>query len=809
MSNVSLSTRQLGGATTTTSGTNITLSATSVAVQNIIMTAAGLTVTLPDATTLTAGTAYTFRALQYGYNVLDSAGNNIISVIANTVDVVYLMDNTTAAGSWSVTQPVYNNGRSIALSTTTDINGIAMGYNGCVASLSSTKSIYIGSDINNIYAILVDTSTSTITPSQPIFIVAPYSVSSTVAIAAVSATRAIMFYQSAASAQSAILIDISGSTLIASAPTQVSSYSSNTFAVAALSSTQFMFTVIGTSSHVYALTVNLSGNTITNGTPLTVNAVTSSYLCVTAMSTTQAICAYVGTSGYINAVTLNVSGTTVSAGAILVVNSASSLFLSLCTLSSTQAAVTYRATSSYLYAVTLNVSGTTITAGSPLTALSSVIHATSVSTLTSTTMLCTCELGASSGYVNSILLTVSGTSITNSSNLNISYANNVTGTVVSTSLSSTQVLCAWMLNNYPSLVVVNISGTTITTGAIYNYAISPGSFDQASMSSTTAMCMLGNNIEGAYIRALLLSVSGTTITAGPICNVTLNNGISNVSITSLSATQAIGVYASGVSGQMWAVTYNVSGTTITAGTPVQVTSSIVNWPYILKVIKLSTTTALVVYSDPSYYINAAVLTVSGTSISVGSIATSTNLATVIYATAVTSTLAAVVYSTSNNAYAVLISVAGTTATINTPIQYNSTSTQTYGRNVTVISPTQLICMYTDAAGPALCSVNVSISGTTLSVVSSFTTGLIGQINALTSFIPLTSNTYMWGQRSASTNYSVAKLNLYGNTILASTNTYYDVNANGNGYGVLSSVYPYVIVVLTGVSQYQCNATLVA
>ena len=92
-----------GGATTVSQGTSLTLTSASNRVQNVALTAANLFVTLPDATTLSAG-GPTFIITNGGantFNVKQNGGVVLISLTSGQSVMCSVYDNSTAAGKWT------------------------------------------------------------------------------------------------------------------------------------------------------------------------------------------------------------------------------------------------------------------------------------------------------------------------------------------------------------------------------------------------------------------------------------------------------------------------------------------------------------------------------------------------------------------------------------------------------------------------------------------------------------------------------------------------------------------------------------
>ena len=138
----------------------------------------------------------------------------------------------------------------------------------------------------------------------------------------------------------------------------------------------------------------------------------------------------------------------------------------------------------------------------------------------------------------------------------------------------------------------------------------------AALSDTKAIVAYRDYGNSSYGTACVLSISGTTITAGtPVVFESANSAY--ISVAALSDTKAIVAYRDyGNSSYGTACVLSISGTVITAGTPVVFESA--NSAYI-SVAALSDTKAIVAYQDygNSSYGTACVLGIDGTVITVG------------------------------------------------------------------------------------------------------------------------------------------------------------------------------------------------
>jgi hypothetical protein len=91
-----------GGATTTSSAVDITLTSSSNRVQNVSMTASDKYVILPNATTLTAGgPIFVIQNVGlYNFGIKDAAGNILVNAITGSITPLFLTSIATSAGNW-------------------------------------------------------------------------------------------------------------------------------------------------------------------------------------------------------------------------------------------------------------------------------------------------------------------------------------------------------------------------------------------------------------------------------------------------------------------------------------------------------------------------------------------------------------------------------------------------------------------------------------------------------------------------------------------------------------------------------------
>jgi len=451
-----------GGATTTSSAVNITLTAASNRVQVVTMTGFGLTVNLPNATTLTAGgPLYVIRnAGLNAFLVADNAGGTRAFVGANQIAVFYCSDISTAAGVWVVGNENYN-----------------------------------GSPLADIFAGLI-LSVNAVDSANP-------------TITMLTSTKAICAYRRESTTFiNSVILDVSGSTITAGTVFVVNAVSSSTPTITMLTSTKAICAYRGGSNFLNSVILDISGSTITRGTILAVNAVNSSNPTITMLTSTKAICAYRDDSTtFITSVILDVSGSTITAGTILAVNAVDSSNPSITMLTSTKAICAYQNSGTgSINSVILDVSGSTITRGTILAVNAVTSQTPTITTLTSTKAICAYRAGVTT-FINSVILDVSGSTITAGTILVVTAVDSLNPTI--TMLTSTKAICAYVNNSttFINSVILDVSGSTVTAGNILAVnAVSSSNPTITMLTSTKAICAYRNNT-ATFINAVTLDVA--------------------------------------------------------------------------------------------------------------------------------------------------------------------------------------------------------------------------------------------------------------------------------------------------------------
>jgi len=267
------------GGTTTTSASDITLTAASTQLQYVELTAADRAVVLPDATTLTRGSPIfiIFNSGSRYINIKDSTGTVIATKLAaGTTHRVSLLDNSTAAGRWAVND-------------------------------------------TELYVVVGAKTTSAITVPEYVYLKA----------VALTSTTFVLYYQNTTTTTiSAVAATLSGSTFTFGTPVNIFSAANEspiTMSIIRYSNTQFVCTY-GTyngSTAVYTQGIRagtVSGTTITLGTATSaISTNTGRYSNFTAMitSTVGVWMRMNNTTNSVGFVGYTLSGTTFTFGTVV------------------------------------------------------------------------------------------------------------------------------------------------------------------------------------------------------------------------------------------------------------------------------------------------------------------------------------------------------------------------------------------------------------------------------------------------------------------------------------------------------------
>lgn len=240
--------------------------------------------------------------------------------------------------------------------------------------------------------------------------------------------------------------------------------------------------------------------------------------------------------------------------------------------------------------------------------------------------------------------------------------------------------------------------------------------------SATAPTVSSSSAVGVWtMRQVLQSIGGTGWPTPPFISIGtpanfVSSWIISTSVVALSTTVGIIVYKDYTNDGLYGVITTLSGTTISYGTPVLI--SVGYTPYTISVAALTSSVAVVAYeSVAGNKLAVRVLTVSGTTFSVGSEVINANLSQFPCLVALTSTTALCCTKT----FATVISVSGGTPTINSEYTYPSGTGANSSIQVSALSSTSAVCLfdnYSSSNYPT--ALAMTISGTSITLGSNYT-----------------------------------------------------------------------------------------
>lgn len=265
-------------------------------------------------------------------------------------------------------------------------------------------------------------------------------------------------------------------------------------------------------------------------------------------------------------------------------------------------------------------------------------------------------------------------------------------------------------------VAGTISGTAITFGTPVSIGTGGGANKRAVCALSSSLALVIHNTSVST-----LSISGTTVTHNTPTTLDASAG-GLFSVTALNSTTALaGYYISGTG--YHAVVVSVSGTACTVNTKQNLIATI---PNDASIDALSSTAAIIGYTDgSSSYPKAAVISISGTTPSLGSATTLESANTYTtggqggekFCVAVSATSAVMCWlnSTADDLRACAMSISGTTVTGGSVVSLDNTITTGNGWMVTVASPmaSRLVFSYTDTTTGYQYLRSAALSGTTL------------------------------------------------------------------------------------------------
>jgi len=176
-----------------------------------------------------------------------------------------------------------------------------------------------------------------------------------------------------------------------------------------------------------------------------------------------------------------------------------------------------------------------------------------------------------------------------------------------------------LFSDQQQAVIASISGTTISFGTPVSFqTLNNSNFDITSPDESHIVVVYQTATSGSAGNSRIGSISGTSLTFETITNFR-EDGISNVFVERLDDTHVVAAYRdTNPDGAGSVVVGAISGTTITWGSGIQF---VANTLQSFSVLPLGSTKFGIIWTDAGTQLNAKVGEVSGTTISLGSIAT--------------------------------------------------------------------------------------------------------------------------------------------------------------------------------------------
>lgn len=327
------------------------------------------------------------------------------------------------------------------------------------------------------------------------------------------------------------------------------------------------------------------------GTPFTIDADGAEAIAIAKINSTQSIVVFVDATA--TNLEARVVGSDESKGAAEIITanpSSAAASCAVCVLSSSQAIVMWVDASLGASIAVIAISGTTLTFDA-----GSVVNPTNSGASSYALVALSANAFASVHGITATYWTISGTTITEESF--VTYDNALNASLVG--LSTTKLLAAYsdsLDSDILKMCVLTVTGSTISAGTPVNVEASDvgsggenGDTALAFIDSSTALLCYANHTD-TDLEAVVISVSGTTPSANTPA--TVNDwGVGTANDDLSLAAFSTSVFALFYDDQM--AQLNVSGTTVTPGTPAAYTTDA---PTSNRAIAFDGTTAIATYS---------------------------------------------------------------------------------------------------------------------------------------------------------------------------------------------------------------------
>lgn len=306
-----------GGALETTSAVDMTLTSSSVQTQAVNMTASGKSVTLPDATTLTAGTAvFVIVVTGYPVSIRNSAGTLLTTGASGQTITMALLNNGTAAGTWAASASVTAGG-TISTGTYGVGSAVAISGGGHLAMLTPTTGILVACDATNLIAYVLSVDGSGVKFGVA-YTIAALASTNHIKVTAISSTKAIVSYVDGSPALAFVCLTAGDNatptsrTITAGAILSPAVYANHAFGAIKVTSTQILIAHFNNANWV-SYVINESAGTLTKGSTNTLAAGAFGHnSAISAMTSTKFLISSTNTE--LVAVIADVSGSTVTSG---------------------------------------------------------------------------------------------------------------------------------------------------------------------------------------------------------------------------------------------------------------------------------------------------------------------------------------------------------------------------------------------------------------------------------------------------------------------------------------------------------------
>ena len=240
------------------------------------------------------------------------------------------------------------------------------------------------------------------------------------------------------------------------------------------------------------------------------------------------------------------------------------------------------------------------------------------------------------------------------------------------------------------------------------------------LNSTKVFIIYTSGGSNWYLYGMVCTISGTAISQGTSVQLSSSSYTGrNISAVALSSTKVFIAHSNGSNWYLYGMVCTISGTTITKGTDVPL-KSIANAAKSISTVKLNSTTVFIAFvGDSSNSTYGKICTISGTTITQGTdtfIVDGVDLENNISAVALSSTKVFIAYSKGSDfyLYGAICTISGTTITKECNTILNSTTTKSgYTISAVALSDNKVMVAHSLGSDYQLYAIVCTISGTTI------------------------------------------------------------------------------------------------